>query len=96
MTGIYGGEPSCSAPFPSSCQVSTKCLRTTDEFHIQIRQDSSEQVCDSCRIRQDDTSPSTRTRWNREYLNSEVWSFELVIRLGKSHQLALCRVSHLG
>ena len=73
----------------SSCQVLLKCFCTYDAFHIRICKDVSEQVCDSCWIRQGGMNPSGNTfpgkvltLWNDLW----IYTFELVIRLSKVKQ----------
>ena len=44
--------------FHSSCQFIGDVLCTSDAFHIRICNDCSEQVCDSCWIRQGGMNPS--------------------------------------
>ena len=73
----------------SSCQVLLKCFCTYDAFHIRIRKDVSEQVCDSCWIRQGGVNPSgipfQVKSWHFE---NDLWIyiFELVIRFSKVKQ----------
>ena len=82
-----------------TCFIGVFCTSYT--LHFTIRYDNSEQVRDSCPIRQDDMSPSGNTcpgiARRSVNLKPEVWHFKLVIRQeGKVKQLAFLRVSHLG
>ena len=43
--------------FHSSCQFTVGVFCTSVAFHIKIRNDCSEQVCDSCWIRQGGMNP---------------------------------------
>ena len=45
----------------SSCQLIVGVFCTSDAFHIRIRNDCSEQVCDSCGIRDGGMNPSGNT-----------------------------------
>ena len=68
------------------------CFCTSDACHIRIRNDCSEQVCDSCWIRQGGMNPSGNAFLSKVWMQRpDVWiyTFELVIRLSKVKQLAI-------
>ena len=58
-----------------------KCFCTYDAFHIRIRKDVSEQVCDSCWIRQGGMNPSGNACLSKS--TSELTLLKLVIRQSK-------------
>ena len=75
--------------FHSSCQFTVVFFCTSVAFHIKIRNDCSEQVCDSCWIRQGGMNPSGNACLSKVWMQRpDVWiyTFELVIRLSKVKQ----------